>query len=236
MRLHLGTLILAWLLAMALWGMAHGTSSIDRGVDIPVVFDKIPSDLVLTSQSASAINVRVLGSRAALRNVSPTKLDYPIDVSGAKNGLAVYEVDVSRIDLPRGATIVSRSPASIEVRFERRGRKAVRVRPDISGQPPAGYALGPVTVEPARVWLTGARGEVLRLTEVVTETIDVSNLTAPEERKVKLASSGDHVWMEDPKPVTVKIDVEALPSDAQRGDAGSGAGGQAGARAAGSGA
>ena len=76
MRIRFGTLLLSFLIASVLWGMAHGTSSIDRGVDIPVVFDGIPEDLVITEKTADAINIRVLGSRSALRNVSPTKMDY----------------------------------------------------------------------------------------------------------------------------------------------------------------
>jgi hypothetical protein len=65
---RIGTLLLAWLIAMVLWGMAHGSSDIERGVDIPIVFDGISEDLVLVEQSARAVNIRVLGSRAARRS------------------------------------------------------------------------------------------------------------------------------------------------------------------------
>jgi YbbR domain-containing protein len=211
-RIRFGTLLLSFLIAAVLWGMAHGTSSIDRGVDIPVVFDGIPEDLVITEKTADAINIRVLGSRSALRNVSPTKMDYRIDVSGSKRGRAVFEVDVSRIELPRGATVVSRSPASIEVEFERRGRKAVRVRPDLEGQPAEGYRITAVEIDPPRVWLTGARRDVLRLTEVVTETIDVAGLAAPVERQVRLSLGSDHVWREEQGTVTVRIQVDPEPA------------------------
>ena len=146
MQLRFGTLVLAWLIAMVLWGMAHGTSSIERGVDIPIVFSGIAEDLVLTAKSADVVNIRVLGSRAALRDVGPTKLEYRVDVEGAQPGPAVFEVDVTRIDLPRGARIVSRSPASVEVEFERRGRKAVRVRPDLDGAPAEGFMIAAIDV------------------------------------------------------------------------------------------
>jgi len=212
MRIRFGTLLLSFLIASVLWGMAHGTSSVDRGVDIPVVFEGIPEDLVITEKTADAINIRVLGSRSALRNVSPTKMDYRIDVSGSKRGRGVFEVDVSRIELPRGATVVSRSPASIEVEFERRGRKAVRVRPDLEGQPAEGYLITTVDIDPPRVWLTGARRDVLRLAEVVTETIDVAGLAASVERQVRLSLGSDHVWREEQGTVTVRIQVDPEPS------------------------
>jgi len=205
-------LALAIFLALVLWSMAHGTASTELSFDIPVVYDGIPDRIVITDQSTETVNIRVLGTRAALRNIKVSKLDYRVDVSGSKPGPAVYEVDVSsRLDLPRGAKIVSRSPSQIKLRFERRGRKSVRVRPDIEGDPAAGFVVTGVEVEPARVWLVGARSTVLRLSEVVTETVDVTGLAESTEREVKLSLGGSHVWMEDQQPVKLRIAVEAVP-------------------------
>lgn len=208
-----GLFLLAATIAAVLWGMAHGASSIERGYDIPVVFDGLPESLVITSQSTDLINVRVLGTRAALRDVQPGKIEYAIDVSGARRGQAIYEVELSRIDekLPRGARGVGRSPAHIDVRFEPRGRKSVRVRADLEGEPPEGFELGEVTIEPPRVWLVGARSHVLRLSEIPTETVDLSSLSEPVEREVRLSlGSGGLVWMEKNQSVKVKIDVHAV--------------------------
>ena len=214
MRLHVGTLLLSFAIASVLWVMAHGTSSIERGVDIPVVFSEIPDDLVITDQTADVVNIRVLGSRAALRNVGPSEQEYRIDVSGAQPGLLVHEVEAALIEVPGGVQITSRSPAIIEVQFERRGRKAVRVRADLEGEPAEGFEITAVEVDPPRVWLTGARSDVLRLSEVVTETIDVSGFAAPVEREVKLSLGSDHVWMEENEPVTVRLQLEAVAGEA----------------------
>jgi hypothetical protein len=209
--------VLAVGISIALWGLAHGGTPIERGFDIPIVFHGLPEDLVITEQSSTEINVRVQGTGAALRNLSPNRMEYAVNVSGGKPGRAEYEVDVSQLDMPRGVKIVARSPAQLEVRMERRGRKNVKVRPDLEGQPADGYELGDITVEPPRVWLAGARSTVLRLNEVVTEPIDVSGLTAPAERDVKLSFGTDHVWMEEDKPVSVRIDVRPLPPPAAGG-------------------
>lgn len=223
MRLHLGTLLLSAAIAMILWGMAHGTSSIERSVDIPVIFDDVPDDLVITGQSVDTVNIRVQGSRAALRNVSPTKLEYRIDISEAQPGPAVYEVDASRVDqdLPRGARIVSRSPSNIEVSLEKKGRKSLRIRADVEGQPAEGYTIARVEVEPTHVWVTGARSDVLRLAEVVTETVEVEGISESLEREVRLSLASDHVWREKEGEVVVRIQVEPVPEDEQtaaRGD------------------
>jgi YbbR domain-containing protein len=214
--------VLAIVISLILWSIAHGSSSVERGFDIPVVFHDLPDTLVITDQSDREINIRVLGSRVALRNLSPSKMEYVVDVSGAKVGRTVHEVDVSRLDQPRGVRIVSRSPAQIDARFEARGRKTVRIRVDLEGEPAEGFVLTSVEVDPPRVRLTGARSRVMRLSEVVTETIDVSGLEAPLERQVKLSLGSDHVWMEDDEPVSVRIGIEAVepPADGAAGSEG----------------
>ena len=105
---------------------------------------------------------------------------------------------------------MSRSPATLEVEFERRGRRAVRIRADIEGEPAPGFLMGEVGVDPPRVWLTGARSEVMRLTEVVTETIELAGAQASIDRQVRLSLGGGHVWMEENRPVRVRIPIEPV--------------------------
>jgi YbbR domain-containing protein len=212
-RFELRYLLLALLIALALWGMAHGSSTTERGFDLPVVIRDLPERLVVTDLSADVVNIRVLGVAAALRDISPTKLEYPLVVQDAQPGLAVYEVDLTNVEsnLPRNVRIVSRSPASLEVKFEGRSRKSVKVRADVEGEPASGFVLAGVEVNPPRVWLQGARSDVLRLSEVVTETIDVSGLDQPAEREVKLALGTGRVWMEESGPVKVTLQIEPAP-------------------------
>ena len=221
-NLHFGSLLLALAIAFFLWGIAHGLGAIERGFDIPVEIHGADDSLVVTDQSAVDINVRVMGSRAALRNVESGKLSYLLDVSGQKPGVGEYEVELSsRIELPGGARFVSHSPSRIQIRMERRGRKAVSVRPDVEGEPAEGYRLVGVRVTPGRVWLAGARSHVMRLSEMLTEPIDVSGLTESQQRDVRAITGSGTVWMEDEKPVTVHIDIEAIP--VAEGDAATGA-------------
>lgn len=218
-NLHFGSLLLALAIAFFLWGIAHGLGAIERSFDIPVEIHGVKDSLVVTDQSAVVINVRVRGSRAALRNVESGKFKYLVDVSGQKPGVGEYEVELSsRIELPGGATFLSHSPSRIQIRIERRGRKAVGIRADIDGKPPPGYQLVGVRVIPGRVWLAGARSQVMRLSEIVTEPIDVSEMTESQSREVRPILGAGTVWMEDEKPITVHIDIE--PTPVVQGDAG----------------
>ena len=59
--------------------------------------------------------------------------------------------------------------------------------------------------------LQGARTDVLRLSEVVTETIDVTGLDKPTEREVKLSLGAGRVWMEESGSVKVKLQIDPMP-------------------------
>ncbi len=207
---NFGYKLLAAGVALLLWGVSHGTNPIERGFDVSMVLLDVPDDLVVTDQSADAVNLRVKGSRAALRSLSVADLEYVVDLSGAKAGVTEHEVDAASVNLPRGAEIVSRSPSSIDFTLEPRGSKAVKVRADLAGEPAPGFVVGAVQVEPLRVRITGPRREVLRLTEVVTETIDLSGADETLEREVRPMFAGPHVHSEGENLIKVRVEVVPL--------------------------
>jgi YbbR domain-containing protein len=200
--------VVALLTALLLWGVAHTTSSVERGFDIPVVTSNEPEDLVVTDQNTNTINIRVRATNAALRRLSVAELSYPVDLAGAHVGTTVHEVEPAAMNLPRGVQIVSRSPASVDFTLERRSTRALKVRADVDGEPAPGFVLGDVTVEPARLRISGPRSEVLRLSEVLTETIDVAGASTALEKKVKATPGGLHVRFDGGNEVTVRIPIE----------------------------
>ncbi len=127
-NLRPGVLVLALAISVFIWAVAQGTSSIQESFDVPVELVGVEEGLVVTDQNSDAINVRLRGSRASLRNRGRDQMKYRVDASGGKPGVAVYEVDVETIEHPTGTTFAGHSPSRIQVRFEKRGRKAVTVR------------------------------------------------------------------------------------------------------------
>ncbi|HEB90548.1 MAG TPA: YbbR-like domain-containing protein [Deltaproteobacteria bacterium] len=210
-NLRPGVLILALAISVFIWAVAQGTSSVQESFDVPVELVGVDEGLVVTDQSSDAINVRLRGSRASLRNLDREKLKYRVNAEGGKPGVAVYEVDVESIDHPTGTSFIGYSPSRLQVRFEKRGRKAVGVRAEIEGVPAPGHHVAGVVIEPSKVWLEGARSQVMRLNEVVTEAIDISGLAASEKREVRLVLGGGTVWVEDNSPITVEVRIEPDP-------------------------
>lgn len=226
---NFGYKLLAAGIALLLWGVSHGTNPIERGFDVRLAVQAVPENLVVTDQSADAVNIRVKGSQAALRSLSVSDTEYVVDLSGAKPGITRHEVDAESVKLPRGAQIVSRSPSSIDFTLELRGSKAVKVRADLAGEPAPGFVVSGVQIEPPRVWITGANREVLRLAEVVTETIDATGASETFEREVRPLLVGPHMRLRDEAPVKVRVEVAPLePRGAEAEEGRKRAGGGAG--------
>ncbi|MBM4384145.1 MAG: hypothetical protein FJ091_12355 [Deltaproteobacteria bacterium] len=201
---------LALFMAMLLWGFSQSTATQERGFDIPVVAAQIPDDLILTARSSDAVDIRVRGSRVALRNVPPD-LEYSVNLSEAKAGVIAKEVDLTQFDVGRGAQIVSRSPTQLEFTLEPRISRRMTVRANVAGKPADGFVLGEVAVTPRRVLVTGAESEVLRLGEVLTEMIDVSGATASFERAVSAAALGQNAWIEPKQELKVRVEILPAP-------------------------
>jgi len=202
-------MLLALAISIFIWGVAQGSTDIRASFDIPVEIHGVEESLVVTDQSADEVNVGVMGSRAALNNLDSSRITYEIDVSKVKPGVAEFEVELASIELPRRARFVSHSPSRIQIRLERRSRREVSVVANIEGAPAEGFAVAEVRVVPERVWLAGAKSHVMRVAEVQTEPIDISDLNESQERQARLILGGGTVWAEEDKPVTVLIVVEA---------------------------
>jgi YbbR domain-containing protein len=210
-NLRPGVLVLALAISVFIWAVAQGTSSIQQSFDVKVELVGVDESLVVTDQSSDSINVRLRGSRAALRNVAVGELVYRVDARGGKPGVAVYEVDVESIPHPTGTSFVGYAPSQLEVRFEKRGHKTVPVRAETEGSPAPGYHLAGVIVVPERIRLEGARSQVLKLKDVATEKIDITGLAADAEREARLVLGAGAVWPEADEPIRVLIRIEPDP-------------------------
>lgn len=207
--------LLSLVIAAFVWFVAQGQNDTERSFEIPLVLEGLSDELVATELSADSVNVRVRGSRAGMRNIETKSLEYVLAAEGARAGDAEFRIDLVGFErkLPRGATILSHSPSSVDARFEPRAQRRVRIRPMLSGDLAPGHQISGITTEPSVVQIEGARSVVLRLIEVVTETVDVSGLDASLIREVGVTAGVDHVWVLDAGPVKLTVAVEEIPPE-----------------------
>ena len=206
---HPGYALLSLLLALLLWTIAHSEALLEREYELPVVTTAAPQHLVLVRQNFEQVNIRVRASRALLSNIDERELFYTVDLSSATPGRVQRGVDIGQLEsrLPQSAELVSRFPTSIRFDFERKQTRAVRVRPELRGDPAPGFRIGVVYATPARVRLTGARSEILGLRSIATEVVDIDGARESLRRSVLLPLAEQHGWFETYEQVEVRVEI-----------------------------
>lgn len=126
---------------------------------------------MVTSEVPSHIDVRLIGPRTLLVNMEAAGLRLGIDLKGLKEGVTTFRRLEDRINLPGGMRVSRLSPSYVDVRLEEVITRSLKPRVVFEGKLPDGFELGEVLVTPAEVTVEGARSEVLKIQEVGTEPI-----------------------------------------------------------------
>ena len=204
--------IVSLLIACVLWAAAQGVTDVEQSFDIPVQVENVPENLVVIEESAHEINLRVMGSRAALRQVAKNVQHYAVSFDGAKAGEARLAVNKEQITLPRGARIVASSPSTLVYALEGVSSKVVPVRAELTGELPAGFKLARVGIEPKELTIMGAKSAVRNVREVVTDRIDLSSLRETTTLESPVALGYPHVWRKDRSGAPIRIRIEIEPA------------------------
>ena len=64
--------------------------------------------------------------------------------------------------------------------------------------------------------IEGARSEVRRRGEVITEAIDVTDLDETVTREVRVALNRPHVWLVNEEPIEARIRIRPAGSEKRR--------------------
>jgi len=204
--------VVSLLIACVLWAAAQGVTDVEQSLDVPIAVEKVPENLVVVEESAHEINLRLVGSRAALRQASKTLQHYTVSLEGAKAGEARLAVNREELSVPRGARIAARSPSTVVYTLEPVVGKTVPVRADLAGELPAGMRLVRVSLEPKEIAILGAKSSVRNIREVVTDRIELGRLHETTLLESSVALGYPHVWRKDPDGGPIRVTVEVGPS------------------------
>jgi|SRR5262245_14659824 len=203
--------VVSLLIACVLWAAAQGVTDVEQNLDVSIAVENVPANLVVVEESAHEINLRLVGSRAALRQASKALQRYTVSLEGAKPGEARLAVNKELISLPRGARIAASSPSSLVYQLETLATKSVPVRADLAGELPRGYKLVRVSVDPKEIAVVGAKSSVRNIREVVTDRIELARLRESTELESSVALGYPHVWRKDPDGGPIRVNVEIEP-------------------------
>ena len=80
--------------------------------------------------------------------------------------------------------------------------------PSVEGSPAAGFVVGRITSDPAKVEVTGPASAVDRVTEATTETVSVAGARATVTDTVTVGFTDPSIRVTSPLPAAVRIQVQ----------------------------
>ena len=173
----------------------------------PVRLHGVPDDMVLLRTVPEDLTVQIKSMSSLAPPPSKLDLTVEIDASGISEGVTPLRVNLANITVPSGMIITSVSSSSIKVTAEKKLRKNVPVKAALKGKLPLGLSSLYVVCEPDSVDIEGPAGQVSRITSVITEDIDASQLEKNKEYLKNLRLPGKNITVLRDAPITVKLSV-----------------------------
>lgn len=194
------------LLAFFLWVLVIAEEKIEAGFMVPLVFDNIPSSVVIDGTPIGSVYVQIRGSKQAVSNVLPQQIRAHVDLSEAKPGNEFIQITAQDIFLPPGITVLGVYPPYLDLKFL--ARKPVPVQVRTTGKPAAGYELKAITAIPLQVEIVGPPARVKSIKEAQTYPVDIAGLRGRQRVRVELLPPGDGIRLLQLKPTEVLVEIE----------------------------
>jgi YbbR domain-containing protein len=205
---HIKLLSLA--LAAVLWVYVDNLKAKEMFLSVPLQLRNVPSHHIVTGDIPETIKVVLKGKESSLSLVTEDSLEAYVDFEGRTQPRSRNIIKVDKKNLPRGLTVKEINPAFVEADIEIVQRKTVRVIPIIYENPPFGYQLEDVEVNPETVDIEGPVSLVQKIESVYTEDINVSGLRETTVKEVKITLENDKITLVDENTVNVKAIVKEV--------------------------
>lgn len=168
--------LVAVALATALWFFVAGQSNTEVGVIVPIGYKDAPRNLVISNTPPDEVEVRVMGPKLFINNLSASQIIAELDLSGASAGVNSYRLKPSDITTPMGVEVLRLKPSTVEVRMDRLERKSLKVKAKLKGRLEKGYEIADIIVIPDVVEATSVKKSLSGLKEIGTVPLDIGGL------------------------------------------------------------
>jgi diadenylate cyclase len=172
---NFGLKILSLLLAAGLWVLiSRDEEPAEVALRAPIVFQHVPSELEISSESIPEAQIRLRGPERVVRQLQASEVHAEIDLADAKAGDRTYDLTSQQVRHPRDVTVVQVLPSQVHLAFDTPSSREVEIHPRVTGNFPEGEQIVKVETDPARVTITGPRHHVDKIEAATTDPIDAS--------------------------------------------------------------
>lgn len=198
--------ILSLLLATGLWfGIRPDEQPAEVAVRAPIVFQKLPANLEISSETVPEAQIRVRGPERVIRRLQSTDVHAELALADAQPGDRTFNLTSQLVRHPPELSVVQVVPSQVHLAFDTRMIRDVEVHPRVTGIFMEGEQIAHVDVDPPRITITGPRHHVEKVEAATTDPVDASGT-------VNSTTFVTNVYVADPlvqvvKPTTVQVTV-----------------------------
>jgi len=214
-----------WLLRLLALGIAVGIwfnasvedrlVSSEKVVEAGVAYNR-PRGFLIVNPTTQTVNVRLIGSKKAIRQLNPYMVNVQVELSQRQEGSATIALNRDNVQAPDGLEVVSIEPGTIRVDLEREVTQRVTVVPRLAGKLAPGFLMDEPEVFPSQVLVTGPKSMLARIETLSTGPIDLAGRAATFEETVPVISPDPLIQIVQPSTVTIRIPVKP-PAEAEAG-------------------
>lgn len=208
-----GLRLLALGIAIGIWFNASVEDrlvSSEKLVEANVSYNRPRGFVVL--DPVGNVNVRLIGSKRAIRQVNPYMVDVQVDLTQRQAGPVTVNLSSDNVLAPEGLDVLSIEPSTIQVEIEREVSQRLPVVPDIIGKPPAGVVFDEPEVFPNQVLVTGPESQFEKIQSLSTAPIDLTGHATTFEETVAVVPPNPLIQIVQPSKVSVRVPVQPPPA------------------------
>jgi len=199
--------VVSLLVATLLWAAVSNQASSEIGLDVPLEYRNIPSQLEITGDMTNTIQVRLRGSTNVIKGITAKDVATTIDLGKMRTGEKIVALSPQNVQAPFGAEVIRVNPSTVRFTLERTVTKTVDILPTIAGQPTNGFEAGQVFVSPSTVEVEGPESRVDALSSIATTPIRLDRKQSSFEQTADLDVPDPQIRLQHPSTVNVKIEI-----------------------------
>lgn len=209
---NLGWKAVAIVMSAMLWFLVVGETEVATSMPIVVQYRNMPPDLEITGDNLDRLFVQVRGPVARVSAESLARTPLVLDLSNVRRpGEQTFNVTERELGLPAGVRLVRAVPAQIRLTLDRRLTRMLPVEVRFDGNPPPGYRVVNLRINPPAARVSGPEYYVTRTTSVVTDPLNISSTVGAAEFRVPIYVDEPQVRIESTRMVNVSVTLEKIP-------------------------
>lgn len=205
--------VLSVAIAMVIWALVATEPELSTFAVARLEYRNLPDDLEIADvEPTNDVSLELRGPSGELRGAGDGNPPVVVfDMSAVTPGERTFPIGTGNIRLSGRVHLMRAIPSEVRFRFERRLVRTVPVRVRVSGEGANGYTVARTVAVPDELTIVGPSSNVSRITQVTTDTVDVSNVVGAKEFHVNAFVGDPYVRFRGSPMVAVSVTMKKMP-------------------------